>query len=138
MSPVALRHKIVIPGLVLPWQLPPREVHQMTTKFWGVRGESRIRGKPAGRTLDIPVVVFDEDGRFNTRAKLSTWLDRDVNRDLIEDEATLTVESEAGHPPFEHCTFEGAFILDGPKIDHAGTMGGDAFAICRFIFRQHL
>lgn len=134
--PTALRHKIEIPGIVLPWTVPPRELQQMTTKFWGVRGESRINGDMAGRTLEIPVLVYDET-RFNTQAKLSHYLDRDVGQNLVGETATLVIESEADRPPYNDCTFEGPVILDGPKLDFAGTLGGGAWAMVLFFFRQH-
>lgn len=132
----ALRHKIEIPGIVLEWQVMPREVQQMTTKFWGLKGESRIFGGSAGRNLEIPVLVYDED-RFTTRQALSRFLDRDISTDLVGDEATLTVESEADRPPYANCSFEGMVNIEGPKIDEAGTLGGGAWAICIFLFRQH-
>lgn len=137
MTPIALRHKIVIPGMVLPWIVPPREVHQMTTKFWGVVGESRIDGKPAGRTLEIPVLVYDEGGALNTQQKLARFLDDDCGRILQGQTTTLVVESEAARPSFQHSTFEGVLVLDGPKIDVVGNLGGGAWAQCVFIFRQH-
>lgn len=137
MSPIALRHRIVIPGMVLPWVVPPREVQQMTTKFWGVVGESRIEGKTAGRTLEIPVLVYDEDGALNTRQKLSRFLDDDCGRILQGQTATLVVESEADRPAFNHATFDGLVILEGPKLDVVGNLGGGAWAGCVFLFRQH-
>lgn len=133
--PTALRHKIEIPGLVLPWVVTSREIQQMTTKFWGVKGESRINGDTAGRTLEIPVLVYHES-RFNTQEKLSRFLDRDVQNQIGET-ATLVVTSEAGRPPFNYCTFDGAMTIDGPKLDVAGTLGGGAWAIVVFNFRQH-
>ena len=135
--PTALTHAKTIPGQVLPWVVPPREPQEMTTKFWGVRGESRIYGDTGGRILDIPVLVYDA-AQFPSRDRLSTYLDRTVNRDMMGKEATLTVGGVAGHPPFEHCSFEGCVIIDGPKLDEAGTLGGGAWALCRFIFRQHI
>lgn len=133
--PTALRHKIEIPGVVLPWTVPTRELQQMTTKFWGVKGESRIVGGTAGRTLEIPVLVYDA-ARFNTQAKLSTFLDRDLDQ-IVGEVATLVVVSEADRPPYNHCSFEGAMIVEGPKLDAAGTLGGGAWAVVLFAFRQH-
>lgn len=134
--PTALRHKISIPGVVLPWRVVPREVQRMNTKFWGLTGESSIFGGTAGRTLEIPVLVYDEN-RFVTRQSLSRFIDRDLNLDMVGEEATLTVESDAARPPFQNASFEGCVVIDGPKLDEAGSLGGGAWAICVFIFRQH-
>lgn len=131
----ALRHSITIPGVVLPWVLPSREPQIATTKFWGLKGESAIFGQNAGRTLDIPVVVYDA-GQFPGRSQLATWLNTVVGDAEIGKVATLTVESDAGHPPFEQCRFEGVLVMEGPKIDEVGNLGGGAFAICRFVYRQ--
>lgn len=133
--PTALRHKIEIPGVVLPWVVPTRELQSMTTKFWGVKGESRIDGNTAGRTLEIPVIVYHAT-RFNTQAKLSQFLDRDV-QNMVGELTTLVVTSESDRPPFNYCSFEGALTLDGPKLDFAGTLGGGAWAHVLFVFRQH-
>lgn len=134
--PTALQHSITVPGVVLSWILPSREPQIATTKFWGVKGESSIFGQAGGRTLDIPVVVYDA-GQFPGRPQLAAWLNNVVGRDEVGKTATLTVSSAAGHPPFENTRFEAVFVLEGPKIDEVGSLGGGAFAICRFIFRQH-
>lgn len=136
MSPIALRHAKLIPGIVLPWVLPPRELKMSVTPFWGVKGESAIIGGSAGRSLEIPVLVYDEEGRFDTRGKLSAFLD-ELDDDMLGKTATLTVESEAGRPLFRDATFTGGFIVEAPKIDEAGTLGGGAWAIVMFTFRQH-
>lgn len=131
----ALQHAIAIPGVVLPWILPSREPQVMTTKFWGVNGESSIYGGYAGRTLDIPVIVYDS-GQFPGRPQLAAWLNNTIGRDQIGQLATLTVNSAVGHPPFENCRFEACIVIEGPKVDEVGSLGGGAFAVCRFIFRQ--
>lgn len=132
----ALRHAISVPGIVLPWPLGPRELQVMTTKFWGVRGESRIDGRAAGRQIEIPVLVYDDS--MPTRQKLSLWLDKDVDQDWKGQTTTLVVNSAAGRPSFPDTTFDGAIILQEPKIDEAGTLGGIAFAVVQFVFRQHV
>lgn len=133
--PTALRHKIEIPGLVLPFVVPSHELQQMTTKFWGIKGESRIHGNTAGRTLEIHVLVYHAT-RFTTQEKLARFLDRDVEA-MIGEESTLVVTSEAARSPFNNCSFEGHITLDGPKLDVAGTLGGGAWAHVVFVFRQH-
>jgi len=143
----ALTHKIapedlVVPGIVLDGMaITPRELQEMTTKFWGVNGESRIFGDTGGRTLDIPVLIYDEDEldpKFTTKQELSEYLDETLNQDHIGATAALTIHSQSQHGDFSECTFDGLILLPGGiKIDHAGSLGGGPFAICRFIFRQH-
>jgi hypothetical protein len=129
----ALRHAFTVYGIVLPIQMPARELQQATTKFWGVRGESRINGGTAGRFIEIPVLVYG--AQFNTQAKLSQWFD-----DLWQYQgknATLQITSEADRPPLRDCTFDSALMDSAPKLDVAGSLGGGAFATIRFLFRQH-
>lgn len=127
--------EILVPGMVLPWQLGGRDEHSQITKFCGVRGESRINCMPGGRTLEIPVIVYGS--QFNTRAKLSQWLE---NYDTLhggDPAQTLVVTSDASRPTFAHTSYSGMVIMEEPKIDEAGSLGGGAFAVVMFIFRQH-
>jgi hypothetical protein len=126
---------VSVPGIVLPWQLGGRDLHEQITKFCGVRGESRINCMPGGRTLEIPVLVYAS--QFNTREKLSQWLDV-FDRSSGELPAlSLLVNSEAGRPRFADTSYSGMQIVEEPKIDEAGSLGGGAFAVVMFIFRQH-
>jgi hypothetical protein len=122
-----------IQGIALPWQLPTHETHQATTKFFAVKGESRIDGEHAGRSLEIPVLVYS--AQFNTQAKLSGYL-REMDLALRGFSATLVVHSSVDHPPFTDCVFDGFQIVEEPKIDAAGSLGGGAFAVVLFLFRQ--
>ena len=138
--PNALTHastpQLVIPGMVLEgFVLPMREPQSMTTKFWGLRGESRINGKPGGRSLDIPVLLYDPS--LSTKAALATYIDDTLNVNQIEKIGALTIHSQSDYSAFADCTFEGCVLLGGIKIDYAGSLGGGPFAMCRFLFRQH-
>ena len=131
--PTALKHTFTVPGIVLQFPTPTRDLKEVTTKFWGVRGESRITGGLSGRTLEIPVLVYGE--QFNTQAKLSNWFEKLIQYQGFA--STLVVTSDADRPPYEDCSFDYAIMLEPPKIDEAGSLGGGAFAPIVFIFRQH-
>lgn len=130
---VAIRHVFDVEGIVLPLQMPTRELQQVTTKFWGIRGESRINGGTAGRFIEVPIVVYAT--RFNTQQKLSAWFD-DLNQ-YQGRTSTLQIFSEADRPAMRDCTFDGALMETAPKMDIAGSLGGGAWMIARFLFRQH-
>jgi hypothetical protein len=123
-----------IQGIVLSWEEPSRETHEMTTKFFGVRGESRIDGSPAGRSLEIPVLVYSSP--FNTQAKLSNYL-RELDLALRGFAATLVVSSSVARPAYPECSFDGFRIVEEPKMDVVGSLGGGAFAVVLFYFRCH-
>jgi len=139
----ALQHgSLEIPGVVLDRGqespgvvIGPRDLQQRTTQFWGVRGESRINGYPKGRNIAVTVLVYEEDD-FETRAELSTYLAQTINTDHLGEAGTVTITSESGWPTFENCIFEGAQVLQGPKLDVASIIGGGAWAIVLFTFRQ--
>lgn len=129
----ALQHSFTVPGIVLPLQMSSRELQQATTKFWGVRGESRISGGTAGRTIDIPVLVYGD--QFNTQAKLADWFDK---LDQYQgDVATLRIFSDVNRPPLNDTSFDMAAMISDPRMDEAGSLGYGAFATIRFLFRQH-
>lgn len=129
--------QLVIPGVVLEgFVLPMREPNSMTTKFWGLRGESRINGKPGGRLLDIPLLLHDVSA-FASKTALANYIDDTLNVDQVEKLGDLTIHSESSYPTFNDCTFEGCLLIGGIKTDEAGTLGGSPFAFCRMIFRQH-
>lgn len=129
----ALQHAFTVPGIVLPIQIGTRELQQTTTKFWGVRGESRISGGTAGRTIDIPVLVWGE--QFNTQAKLAEWFDS--LSDFEGEVATLRITSAVNRPALNDCSFDAAAMITDPRMDEAGGQGYGAFATIRFLFRQH-
>lgn len=129
----ALKHVFTVDGVTLPMQMVARELQQVTTKFWGVNGESRINGGTAGRFIEVPVIVYGD--QFNTRAKLAKWFD-DLNVYQGRN-TTLQIFSEVDRPPLRDCTFEGAIMTGDPKMDEAGSLGGGAWVVIRFLFRQH-
>lgn len=131
--PTALQHEFTVPGMVLKFALTSREMQVFATKFAGVKGESRINGLTAGRTLDIPVIVYGD--QFSTQAQLSQWFE-DL-KDRQGNTATLTITSDVNRPPFPDCTFDGAIMVSEPLLDEAGSLGGGAWSIIRFLFRQH-
>ena len=129
-----------IPGIVPEgFVIPPMEYQQSTTKFWGVLGESRINGYAAGRTLSVPIIIYDSvtAATFDTALKLATYVHDTLNTDQVGLNGGVTVTSESAHPQFLDCTFEGCILLRGIKKDFAGSLGGNYFAYCRLIFRQH-
>ncbi len=131
--PTALQHVFTVDGIVLPIQMSARELQQVTTKFWGVKGESRISGKVAGRSIDIPVLVYGD--QFNTRAKLATWFDGlEQYQGMV---GTLRITSDVSRPAIKDCSFDFAMMVTDPKLDEAGSLGGGAFVTARFLFRQH-
>lgn len=129
----ALQHVFTVPGIVLPIAMPTKELQQVTTKFWGVNGESRIVGGVAGRTIEIPVLVYGS--QFNTQAKLASWLDKLEQYQGKTD--TLIITSDVNRPPLKDCSFDFAMTIEPPKLDEAGSLGGGAFSTTVFIFRQH-
>lgn len=134
--PTAIRHIETVPGVALAgFAVPPRELQQRTTKFWGVKGESVILGATGGRDLNVPVIIYDE-GRFTTARALSNYLDTNL-QNMIGKTRRLTVESLSDHPGFLDCTFIG-FTLgpEGIKKDVAGTLGGSFFCLGVLAFRQ--
>lgn len=115
--------------------VPPRELQQRSTKFWGVRGESVILGETGGRDLVVPVIIYDEN-RFKTAQSLSRYIDVTL-QNMIGKTRRLTVESLSDHPGFLDCTFIGfALGPEGVKKDVAGTLGGSFFCLGILTFRQ--
>lgn len=124
-----------IPGTVISFAVPPRELQARRTKFFGVNGESQITGGLGGRTLQIPMWLHSD--AFNTANDLGTYID---SLDwFIGTTGVLDVDSPADHPQFDHCTFEGAVLMPDPGIiyDHAGGLGGHWIAFIVLQFRQH-
>lgn len=131
-----------IKGLVERIIIEPRQLQEVTRKFWGVLGESRISGKAGGRTIMAQVTIFDdatEGPLFGTARALADYIDYTLNTDAIDSNGTLTLVSESDHSPFADCTFKGAAIdPDAPPMhDECGTMGGGYFATVMLEFRQH-
>lgn len=124
---------VTLDGVVI----EPRMFQQRTNKFWGVDGESRIYGGRGGRAIQIPVLIYDATD-FDTARKLSDYIDFTLNTDSIGLNGTLAWESPADHSPYADCSFEGALLSpsDPAKLDDAGTLGGEYFAICLLLFRQ--
>lgn len=131
--PTAIQHVFTVPGVVLSMQMSARELQQVTTKFWGVDGESRISGGLAGRMIEVPVIVYGD--QFSTRAKLADWFD-DLE-DFQGKTGTLRITSSVNRPAIKDVSFDSAIMVTDPKIDEAGSLGGSAWAIVRFLFRQH-
>jgi hypothetical protein len=125
--------ELVIPGVVLAgFALPPRELQHKTTKFWGLEGESRINGRVGGRTLRVPVIVYDD---YSSAASLASFI---AGMTSYQGElGTLTITSDSDYPDFADCVFEGFFLAgEGIKPDLAGTLGGGYFCLGEAIFRQ--
>lgn len=135
--PTAVKHAIEVPGMVLEGVfVAPRELKQLTSRFWGVKGESRIYGGTSGRNIVLPVLIYDAS-RFSTAARLSSFIEKDLNQDAVQKRATLQVFSPASRPPYPDTSFEGAVELRAPMRDEAGSLGGGFFALVRLQYRQH-
>lgn len=132
MMAIALRHAFNVPGVVLKFQLQQRELQIFTTKFAGVAGESRINGRTAGRSIEVPVLVYGD--QFTSQAKLADWFESlNAYQGLV---ATLDIVSNANRPALNNCAFDSAVMLSDPLMDEAGSLGGGAWANILFLFRQ--
>jgi hypothetical protein len=60
---------------------------------------------------------------------LAVYIDTTLNNTLAGTNGSLVITSESDHPTFLDCTFEGALIVDGPKKDEGGTLGGGWWAV---------
>lgn len=96
-------------------------------KFWGVQGVSRIFGQHALRPIRVPVLIYDEDGEdgdFAAASDLSDYIANELNGTLVGTNGDLAITSPASYPTLSDCTMEGADLIDGPKLDDAGTLTG--------------
>ena len=131
---------VEIPGMVLKGvSLPPRQVQNKTRKYWGLNGESRINGGTGGRTIRLPILLYDDETDpepFDTARKLSDYIKTTLG-DLQGTEETMSFVSESDHDEFASCVFEGFELSsDGVVKDYAGTLGGGFFAMGTLVFRQ--
>ena len=127
-----------IPVIVTDINIEQRPVQRRVTKFFGVDGESVIKGGKGGRNIAVRMLIYDQSGSpaFNTSRKLADFLDYTVGTDALEKNGTLTLVSDSDHSPFADTTFDGMQVLDGPKPDAAGTLGGNYWAEVLLVFRQ--
>lgn len=122
---------IVLDGIVI----EPRQLQRKVTKFWGVNNESHIYGGAGGRSITVPIIIYDVTD-FNTARKVADYVNETLNGTALGEHGTLTVTSLSNHAAFADCTFDGFSLLEGPKHDDAGTLGGGYFAIGQLLFRQ--
>jgi len=122
---------VVLEGL----QIPPRTLQFHDRKFWGVTGVSRIYGQYGERHIVVPVLIYDATD-FDTARKLSDYIDVTFNNTRAGTNGSLTIVSQADHSSFSDCTFEGAMLMEGPKKDEAGTLGGGYWAIVLLHYTQ--
>jgi hypothetical protein len=127
-----------IKGLVLEgFQISPRLLQNHDRKFWGVAGVSRIFGEAGQREIIAPVLIYDSANvDFNTAEKLSDFIDETLNTTHTGKNGWAEFTSEADHDPYTDITFEGAMLLEGPKLDVIGNLGGGYWAVCLFQFTQ--
>lgn len=116
-------------------EIQPRKLQFHDRKFWGVSGISRIFGQAGDREILIPLLIYDP-ATFTTANILSTYIDTTINGTLAGTHGTLTVTSESDHPAFTDVSFEGALIVDGPKKDEGGTLGGGYWVMVLAHFTQ--
>lgn len=127
-----------IPGMVLQGvSISARQVQHLTRKYWGLAGESRINGERGGRTIRVPILIYDDAANtFDTPRKLSDYVEITLG-DLQGSEGDLTLVSESDHDTFTDCVFEGFWLSPaGINKDHAGTLGGNHFCQGMLVFRQ--
>lgn len=122
---------VVLEGM----EIQPRKLQFHDRKFWGVSGVSRIYGQFGDRDITIPLLIYDATD-FDTARKLSDYIDVTFNNDRVGTNGSLTVISESNHRVLDDCTFEGALIIDGPKKDEGGTLGGGWWAVVLLHFSQ--
>lgn len=124
-----------IPGTVLAFTVPPKELQVRRTKFFGVNGESQIVGGLGGRTIRIPMWLHRDD--FHAATDIASYIEG--MEFIAGTTGNLVVNSDADHPDFFETTFEGAVLLPDPGIiyDHAGGLGGKWIAFILLQFRQH-
>jgi hypothetical protein len=126
-------------GLVTRIEIGERALAEKITKFWGVDGESRIAGGYGGRDIQVEMTIYDdaeEDEDFDTARKLADYLDVTLNTTKKGESGQLTITSESNHAPFDDCRFGGCALLEGPKLDVAGMLGGGYWADVVLMFRQ--
>lgn len=129
---------IVLEGILV----APRSIQEKLTKFWGVDNESYIFGGRGGRDIHVPVLIYDNDTededypRFDTSQKLADYIAGTLNGSKMGFDGQLTITSQSNYSPFDDCRFGGAALVDGPKHDDAGLLGGQYWAICVLMFRQ--
>lgn len=112
-----------LPGLHAAPQIGPPQVEAVRTKFFGIAGESEIRGQPGGRPIQYACWVFDAQ-KFRTAADLYAFLDTvddivDRHGKLVEDDANGQLLQS-----FAHVTFDGFQRLGAPVRDVGGLLGG--------------
>lgn len=129
---------VEIPGIVEPFAIPSRETQNSRRHFWAVRGESEIRGKPGGRTLQFSMLVFDAGNKFASYQGLALFFSSDVGQLLNEHGTLQVVKDNSALLSFPDCTLDVASIRQDPGIlrDEAGTLGGKWFCMADFVFRQ--
>lgn len=120
--------------LVLPYQMNAPELQVWRTQFAATVGTSEIIGGAGGRVIELPLVL--RSTKFDTRVKLETYIDTELNSKLTGINGTLIIEP--GHSlrePVEgvaqpelpkltylDCTCHGFSRITDPKPDFAGTM----------------
>jgi hypothetical protein len=124
-------HGYVLEGLVI----EPRPTQRKTTKFWGVNNESQIYGGRGGRNILVPVIVF-KVGTYTTAALLADYINATLNGSALGTKGILTITSLSNHSAFDDTTYDGFALVEGPKQDVGGTLGGQYWAIGQLLFRQ--
>lgn len=153
VTPVALDFASwdpAIPGVVLEGaEFAERQAQFHDRKFWGVGGVSSIYGGRAQQDIVLPVLIYETSDTplFATAISLSQFVHGALNIDRIGDHGSLTVISESrpgvlavpsgdyvGYNYYPDTRFDGARVIDGPKKDFAGTLGGNYWAIVAMKF----
>jgi len=128
-----------IPGTVERFAVPSRDPQSSRRHFFGVKGESEIRGEPGGRTLQIPILVFERSNKFPDFQTLSLFFSANIGPQISKNGILQIINSDGNAIlTFPDCTLDAATIRDQPGIikDYAGTIGGKYFCMADFTFRQ--
>lgn len=113
-----------IDGTHGPVTMEPPLLHSKIVKFWGVNGETELRGGRGGRILECRIWLHNGYSTYRALGRELESLDRRVGT-----HGTLTIRGNGGYQrQFRNCTFLG-FTPDGlpgsgPVRDVAGTLDG--------------
>lgn len=118
----------LFPGINEKMDVDPPEFPRVRTTYWGLHGESEIRGGRSGRTIRLRTLLRSIDNPYQTYEDLAEVLYQ-LER-LVGEHGELTILNldNGLTRTFANTTFEG-FVAgpeqsDGPLPDVAGALGG--------------
>jgi len=128
---------LLVPGIVQPFPRPSREIQVSRQHFFGVKGESEIRGETGGRTFQFPMLVYSEFNLFPTRESLLRFFALQIGQKVNRNGLLSFINDSGPQEDYPECTLDFAVIRPpGVLHDVAGTLGGKYFCEADFTFRQ--